>query len=324
MKYGIFEAIGNTSMIKIDIDGQPLRLKLECMNPFGSMKDRAASFVLNTLLQSGTICINTTIVESSSGNFAIALSGVCAALNLKCICVVDNNLTEANRQIIEQYGGQIHKVDTPKKEQSYQEKRIKTVKQLLFSNSNTYWTNQYDNELIVQSYFSLGEEILTQCPEMERIYIPVSTCGTIAGISTLIKKHNPNIEIIAVDSFGSQIFGERIGRNRFTGMGSRITPGNLKNAIIDQIVRVSDYDCLINCHDLLKKGIFAGASSGAVIAAIRKTNGFGNNTVALFPDRGDRYLGNLYNLNWIENNLSKLKEEHETIYQQLSKQCKIG
>lgn len=74
----------------------------------------------------------------------------------------------------------------------------------------------------------------------------------------------------------------------------------------------------------LNKGIFAGASSGAVIAAIKKTNGFGNNTVALFPDRGDRYLGNLYNLNWIENNLSKLKEEHKTICQHLSKQCEIG
>ena len=74
------------------------------------------------------------------------------------------------------------------------------------TNNNMYWTNQYNNRLIQESYFSLAEEILSQYPQTETIYIPVSTCGTISGVSTWIKKQNPQIEIIAVDSYGSQIF----------------------------------------------------------------------------------------------------------------------
>lgn len=314
MKCGILGAIGNTPMIKTVIDGHSIMLKLECMNPFGSMKDRAAFFTLKTLLDNGTISSDTTIVESSSGNFAIALSGVCAALGIKCICVVDNNLTKTNRRIIEQYGSHIHQVDTPEKDQSFQEKRIEVVNQILCSNKNTYWTNQYNNELIQQAYFTLAQEILAQCPKVKRIYIPVSTCGTIAGVSLWLKEHKPDVEIIAVDSYGSQIFGERISRNRFTGMGSRIKPGNLKNAIIDRVVRVSDYECVSNCKSLIEEGIFVGASSGAVIAAIKKTKGFGNETVALLPDRGDRYLDNLYNEKWITDNMPQLLKEAQDIF----------
>ena len=172
-----------------------------------------------------------------------------------------------------------------------------------------YWTNQYNNRLIQESYFSLAEEILSQYPQTETIYIPVSTCGTISGVSTWIKKQNPQIEIIAVDSYGSQIFGERIARNRFTGMGSRIKPGNLGNAIIDKVVRVSDLECIINCHKLLEQCLFIGASSGAVLAAINKTKEFNRNIVAIFPDRGDRYLDNLYNNEWLKENMPQLMSE---------------
>ena len=313
MKSGILEIIGNTPMVEVSIGCHKFMAKLECMNPFGSMKDRAASFALNKALKMGIINYNTEIVESSSGNFAIALSGVCAALGMDCTCVVDNNLTRTNRQIIEQYGSQIIEVDTPEKNQSYQEKRIETVKKILASNDNTYWTNQYNNQLIQESYFSLAEEILLQSPNVEQIYIPVSTCGTISGISILVKRFKPNVEIIAVDSYGSQIFGERITRNRFTGMGSRIKPGNLNSAIIDKVIRVTDYECIKECNFLMEQGLFVGASSGAVVAAIKKNQGYRKNTVAIFPDRGDRYLDNLYNKKWVEEMLPELLNEQQIV-----------
>lgn len=311
MESGILKSIGNTPMVELDIEGNKIMAKLEYMNPFGSMKDRAAYTVLKSLLKSGFINNDTTIIESSSGNFAIALSGVCAALKMNCICVVDSNLTETNRQIIEKYGGKILQVTISEKNQSNQEKRIETVKQFISLNKNTYWTNQYNNQLIQEAYFTLAKEILEQCPQVECIYIPVSTCGTIAGISFWIKEHKPNVEIIAVDSYGSQIFGERITRNRFTGMGSRVIPGNLNNAIIDKIVRVTDYECILNCQSLLEQGFFTGASSGAVIEAIKKTKGYTKNVVTIFPDRGDRYLDNLYSEKWINEHLPELlHEEH--------------
>lgn len=138
MKSSIFEIIGNTPMVKLKVI---LMAKLECLNIFGSMKDRAVSYVLKTLFEKSVINRDTAIIESSSGNFAIALSGICAAMNINCIYVVDNNLTNINKQIIEQYGSKIIRVDTPEKNQSYQEKRIETVKQIISLNSNTYWTN---------------------------------------------------------------------------------------------------------------------------------------------------------------------------------------
>lgn len=313
MDQGILKAIGNTPMVRVDIDRYAIMAKMENMNPFGSMKDRAAYYTINRLLENGQINKNTTMIESSSGNFAIALSGVCAALNMKCICVVDNNLTNTNRKIIENYGSSILQVTIKEKNQSNQEKRIQTVKQYIVSNENTYWTNQYNNKMIQESYVALAEEILSQYPQVEKIYIPVSTCGTIAGISSWIKKQKSDVKIIAVDSYGSQIFGKRVARNRFTGMGSRVIPGNLKNAIIDKIVKVTDYECIINCNFLLKQGIFVGASSGAVIAAIRKTGDCNKHVVAIFPDRGDRYLDNLYNQEWIDNNLHELLVEEQLL-----------
>lgn len=313
MKPGILNAIGNTPMVEVCIEDTHFMAKLECMNPFGSMKDRAAKFTLNALMDSNLITSGTTIVESSSGNFAIALSGVCAAMKLKCLCVVDSNITNTNLQIIKQFGSDVHKIDTPEKNQSYQEKRIETVKKILYSNKNMYWTNQYDNCLIQKSYTSLADEILKQYPQSEVIYIPVSTCGTISGISSRVKQLKPEIEIVAVDSYGSQIFGERITRNRFTGMGSRIKPGNLDGTIIDRIIRVSDLECINCCYDLLKQGIFVGASSGATVAAIKKIKGYKKNAVAIFPDRGDRYLENLYNEKWINDNWIQLIYEERTI-----------
>lgn len=313
MKNSILNSIGNTPMVEINIDGYRFMAKMECMNPFGSMKDRAAFTVLKNLLDIHTINQDTTVIESSSGNFAIALSGVCATMNMKCICVVDNNITRTNQQIIEQYGSKIIKIGTPEKDQSNQEKRIETVNQILKSHKNIYWTNQYDNSLIQESYFNLAKEILTQCPNVEQIFIPVSTCGTIAGVSTWIKKHKSDVKIIAVDSYGSKIFGNRITRNRFTGIGSIIKPGNLKNALIDKVIRVTDYECLLNCHSLIKQGLLVGASSGAVVAAIKKSKGSHKNIIAIFPDRGDRYLNNLFCQDWIDKNLSELLKEEDII-----------
>lgn len=141
MDLGILKAIGNTPMVEVSVGDTHLMAKLECMNPFGSMKDRAAKSTLLSLLCTNTINKDTTIVESSSGNFAIALSGVCSALGLKCLCVVDSNITNANLQIIKQFGSTIHQIDIPEKNQSNQEKRIETVKKLLQTNNNMYWTN---------------------------------------------------------------------------------------------------------------------------------------------------------------------------------------
>lgn len=303
---GILDTIGRTPMVALEIEGCRFMAKLEYANLFGSMKDRAARNVILTLLNQGTIDMSTTIIESSSGNFAIALSAVCSILGLKCICVVDSFLTKVNQCIIEQYGANLVWIDQPNTNQSYQEKRIETVQKIMGTQENVHWTNQYDNVLMQEAYFPLAEEILCQHPQTEYIFVPVSTCGTVAGISTWTKRYASHVKVIAVDTCGSKIFKCGDGDSLFPGMGSGFKPGNLRNANISDFVIISDYECATNCWLLVKQGVFAGASSGCVVAAIRKVAADNKNVVAIFPDRGDRYLDNLYNDKWCKKYLSEL------------------
>ena len=306
---GINMAIGHTPMIEVETLTCCFMAKMESLNPFGSMKDRAAIYVIEKLLKCGEIDKNTTIIESSSGNFAIALSATCKALGMKAVCVVDPYLTTMNRQILEQYGAELIWANISDANNSYQADRIRIVKNYLTKHKNSYWTNQYDNILIQQAYFSLAEEISTQCPNVEYIYIPVSTCATLAGISIWFKQKRPQVKIIAVDVKGAQIFGQSIGHCHFPGMGSRVKPGNLKNAKIDDVVIVSDYECLTKCHALLEQGVFVGASSGGITAAIEKTKRDSitrESIVGIFPDRGDRYLDNIYDKDWCSCNITQL------------------
>ena len=125
MIQGILKSIGNTPMVNVYIDGCIIKAKLEYLNPFGSMKDRAALGVINNNYDYGFINDKTTIIESSSGNFAIALSGVCASMNLNCICVVDNNITPSNKKIIEQYGSKLICVNTREKNNHFKNVELK-------------------------------------------------------------------------------------------------------------------------------------------------------------------------------------------------------
>ena len=301
----ILDGIGNTPITHIQIDNNfGFYAKLEGMNPFGSMKDRAAYYVLINKTRDGTISKETKIIESSSGNFGIALSAICQILGYKIICVIDPNIIEINKRIMELYGAELKLIEDTDKNGTYQKARIDYVQKYIKEHTNVYWTNQYNNELIVQSYFSLAKEIITQVPNVTHLYVPVSTCGTIAGLSTYLKGINNEIKIIAVDVEGSKIFNKNsMAHCYFPGMGSGVVPENLSRARIDSTVIVSDNDCIENCRYLIKHGVLCGASSGGVVAAIRKNilnHSADDVIVGVFPDRGERYINNLYNENWCQ------------------------
>ncbi len=303
MNKNILECIGNTPVTHVRIGEHfGFYAKLEGMNPFGSMKDRAAYYLLMNKIKDGTITSDTQIIESSSGNFGIALSATGKALGKKVICVIDPKIMDVNKKILELYGAELKTVYEMDCNGTYQKSRIEFVKSYIKKHPNTYWTNQYNNELIIQSYFQLAKEILSQVPNLTHIYIPISTCGTIAGISTYLKSMNKNINIIAVDVEGSRIYNANSTHNcYFPGMGSGIVPKNYSKAIIDDVVIISDSDCAITCRELLNQGILCGASSGGVTAAIKKSlpkHSINDVVVGVFPDRGERYLSNLYNDEW--------------------------
>lgn len=298
----IEKAIGNTPMIPLSTN---IYAKMEGTNLFGSAKDRAANYILTDLLKKKQIDKSTKIIESSSGNFAIALAGVCRVLGMNFTCVIDPLLNPVNKSILECLNANFVLVTKPDENNNYSKSRISMIQEIIDKDENIYWINQYDNSIIPSAYYSLGKEILCQVPNVSYIFVPVSTCGTIAGISHIVKNYNSTIKIIAVDLDCSNIFYPAITKQHIPGMGLFRKPENLNQAKIDEVVIVSELDSIKECHCLLNKGIFVGVSSGATLCAIKKyfRKMYPQEIiVAVFPDRGERYIKTAYNNDWCKKN----------------------
>ena len=300
----ITDMIGNTPLLKID-NKIKYYAKVEGCNLFGSVKDRAAKHLIENAYRDGVIDRDTMIIESSSGNFGIALAGMCKIKGNSFICVVDPNITNTNRKIIELLGAQIIVANRADRNGSYVQNRIQIVKNYITRNAKVYWTNQYENEYVWKAYFTLGEELCEELGKIDYLFVAVRTCGTLAGTSQKIKKEFPACKIIAVDVAGSQIFEQRSQKRHISGIGSGLVPLNLLSAKYDDYIIVEEKDAILECNNLLSKGIFVGASSGAVAYAIQNYKGYLDDfdrkkVVGIFPDRGERYLDTIYNKEWYD------------------------
>jgi 2,3-diaminopropionate biosynthesis protein SbnA len=304
----ILEKVGNTPLISVKMDERiDLFVKLETYNPTGSVKDRAASYILRKLLDTGGISHSTTIIESTSGNFGVALSAFCRYFGLRFIAVVDPNITSMNEMLIRSNGAEIIKVTEPDQHGGYLLTRIAKIKDLQREIEDCYWINQYENPLNARAYYeSLGRELCFQIEEIDYVFLGVSSGGTITGVSQKIKENFPEAKIVAVDVEGSLIFSG-ISRKRFIpGIGSSMVPAILRDAIIDDVVITDETHSIAACHELLEKhSLFVGGSSGSALAGIRKfflKKGVTKpvNVVTVFPDRGERYFDTIYNKVWCD------------------------
>lgn len=308
----ILNTIGNTPLVKV-YDTDELWVKLEGRNPFGSVKDRAAQYVICKGIRDGVINKDTEVIESSSGNFAIALAGVCKVMGIKFTCVIDPLISEVNRKILCVYGANIIESHTPDKNGNYVQDRIRIVKNNIQSRDNMFWPNQYDNPIICEAYEkTIGSEIST-LEKLDYLFVAVSTCGTISGISKAVKKEHPETQIIAVDVEGSHIFRSTNSKKYINGMGASFTPPNLHRAQIDDYIIVDTKECIEGCEALLRKGILVGPSSGAVLSAFNKAKREKklkekSVSVAVFPDRGSRYLDTIYDSKWQKEILALIDE----------------
>jgi N-(2-amino-2-carboxyethyl)-L-glutamate synthase len=321
MLANILSKVGNTPLVHLKFDeNQNVKIfaKLEYYNPTGSVKDRAACYILNRALNEGIINKDTVVIESSSGNFGVALSAYTRMHGLKFICVIDDNILPVNEMLIKLQGAQVIKITERDEYGGFLLNRIRTIKTLLEERPNLYWVNQYGNPLNAQAYFgSLGKEICLEAPrqKVDYVFLGVSSGGTITGVSRKIKSEQPNAKIIAVDIYGSIIFGDAPRKRFIPGIGSSLRPQIIEQAIIDEVVLVSEYETILCCKELLEKhNLYAGGSSGSVYAAIKKY--FRNkditepvNVMCVFADRGERYIETIYNDAWSE----KIRQ-HELTY----------
>lgn len=312
----ILEAVGGTPIVRMsqlfEDSGLEVYGKLEALNPGGSIKDRAAYNILTHALAAGVITHDSTIVESSSGNFAIGLAQVCAYLRLRLICVVDIKTTAQNIRIIEAYGARVDLVSEPDPESGeYLMARLKRVQNILNSVPGGFWPNQYANaDNSGAHYGSTMPEIAASLGEdIDFVVLATSTCGTLRGCADYIHDRGMKTKVVAVDAMGSVIFGRPSGKRLLPGHGAGIVPTLFKPDLADIVVHVSDLDCVLGCRRLVQQeAILAGASSGGIISAIERLIGDGvmapgQRCVAILADRGERYMDTVYSDAWVQEKL---------------------
>ena len=217
--------VGNTPLLKsnsvLDVN---FYVKYEGINPSGSVKDRAACYLLNKILNNGEINRDTTIIESSSGNFGIALATYCKNIGMKCTIVIDPNILEINEFLITSLATKVVKVKDRDKTGGFLLTRVQYIKDVLEQNDNYYWANQYGNPYIAEAYQNtLGKEICDDV-EVDYVFLGVSSGGTITGVSKAVKEQYPNAKVIAVDTVGSVIFGNAPKKRYIPGIGSSMLP----------------------------------------------------------------------------------------------------
>jgi N-(2-amino-2-carboxyethyl)-L-glutamate synthase len=294
-----------TPHVPLAMKGMDLFAKLEYANPVGSIKDRAAYWILRRAAERGDICKETTVIESSSGNFAAALAAFTHLVGLRFIPVIDPNISGAYESFLRRLCPTVVKVTDRDDTGGYLKTRLEKVKELCATVPNAYWTNQYANLDAMEAHYELtAAEICADFDSLDYVFIGVSTAGTIAGVSRRLKKQYPRIQIIAVDAEGSAIFGDAPRKRHIPGVGSSIVPPLLSHAKIDDVVLVSERETVQACEELLAShGLFVGGSSGTAFAAIKKyapkMPPYTHPTVLfLCADRGTAYLDTVFDPTW--------------------------
>jgi len=294
-----------TPYVPLCMEGMNLFAKLEYVNPVGSIKDRAAYWILKRAAERGEICEGTTVIESSSGNFASALAAFTHLLGLRFIPVIDPNISATCESFLRRMCPTVVKVEDRDDTGGFLKTRLEMVKHLCATTPNAYWTNQYGNLDAMEAHYELtAREICTDFDSLDFVFIGVSTAGTIAGVSRRLKERFPRIRVIAVDTEGSVIFGSAPRKRHIPGIGSSIVPQLLSHAEIDDVVLISERQTVEGCQELLTShGLFVGGSSGTAFAAIKRhaarMAGARRPTVLfLCADRGTPYLDTVFNPAW--------------------------
>jgi N-(2-amino-2-carboxyethyl)-L-glutamate synthase len=296
-----------TPHVPLAMPGMQLFAKLEYVNPVGSIKDRPAYWILKRAAERGDICDETTVIESSSGNFASALAAFTRLVGLRFIPVIDPNISPTYEAFLRRVCTKVVKVEHRDDTGGFLKTRLQMVQHLCATTPHAYWTNQYDNPDAFEAHYELtAGEICAEFASLDYAFIGVSTGGTIAGVSRRLKERYPNVRIIAVDTQGSVIFGGTPKKRHIPGVGSSIVPPLVSQASIDDVVQIPERETVAACRELLlEHGLFAGGSSGTAFAAVKRyaarIAGWGRRcptVLFLCADRGTPYLDTVFDANW--------------------------
>ncbi len=318
MKNNILETIGNTPLVRLNKIGVDLRasiwVKVEYMNPGGSVKDRIATFIIEEAERSGKLKPGGTIVEATSGNTGTGLAMVAAVRGYKCIFVMPDKMSQEKIDHLRGYGTRVIVTPTnvdPEDPRSY----YKVARRMVEETPNAFLANQYHNMSNPEAHYkTTGPEIWQQTGHQIGVFVAgLGTGGTISGVGRYLKEQNPNVKVIGADPIGSilsDLFHGNSGAIAqpyvVEGVGEDFKPTTLSFDYIDEIFQVTDKESFLMARRLAREeGIFVGGSCGTAIAGALKYAQAADREemiVVLLPDSGLTYLSKLYNDEWMSAN----------------------
>lgn len=295
----IFETLGNTPLLQITGTGKNadtkarVLVKLEYANPSGSVKDRAAYYMLHEAVKSGKVNKDTIIIEPTSGNTGIALAAYAASKGIKIILTMPESMTVERRNILKAYGAEVVLTEAVNGMRG----AIEKAQELAAAYKNSFIPSQFDNEANVKAHYeTTGPEIWNDTDGKVDVFVAgVGTGGTITGTGRYLKEKNPDIKVVAVEPSDSAVLsGKSAGAHKIQGIGAGFVPKILDTQIYDSIITVDNGDAFLQAGKLAKnEGVLVGISSGAVLHAALKladSDEYADKTiVALLADGGDRY-----------------------------------
>ncbi|WP_026710606.1 pyridoxal-phosphate dependent enzyme [Flavobacterium filum] len=313
----ILETIGNTPLVRINKLTAELNClvlaKVETFNPGNSVKDRMAIKMIEDAEADGRLQPGGTIIEGTSGNTGMGLALGAIVKGYKLICVITDKQSKEKMDILRAVGAKVIVCPTdvePDDPRSY----YSVSKRLGTEIPNSWYVNQYDNPSnAIAHYEQTGPEIWEQTQgKVTHFVVGVGTGGTISGVAKYLKEHNPNVKIWGVDTYGSVfkkyhetgIFDENEIYSYITeGIGEDILPKNVDFSLIDGFTKVTDKDAAVYTRKLaLEEGIFVGNSAGSAIKGVLQLKEHfkpEDVVVVLFHDSGSRYVGKMFNDDWM-------------------------
>ncbi|PSO49212.1 MAG: cysteine synthase A [Cyanobacteria bacterium SW_9_44_58] len=314
VKQGFVGTVGNTPLIRLnrlsDETGCEILGKAEFLNPGGSVKDRAALYIVKDAEEKEMLKPGGTVVEGTAGNTGIGLTHICNAKGYKCLIIIPETQSQEKIDALRTLGAEVRTVPAvPYRDPN---NYIKVSGRIAEETENAIWANQFDNVANRRGHYeTTGPEIWRQTDGQINAWVAsTGTGGTYAGASMFFKEVNPDIKCIVADPTGSGLYSY-IKTGEISTEGSSVTEGignsritaNMQGAPADDAIRIDDPTCIKMIYELLhKEGLFMGGSVGINVAAaysLAKDLGPGHTIVTVLCDSGTRYQSRLYNKEWL-------------------------
>lgn len=314
IKDGFVETVGNTPLIRLrkfsQETGCEILGKAEFLNPGGSVKDRAALYIIKEAEEKGLLKPGGTVVEGTAGNTGIGLAHICNAKGYKCLIVIPDTQSQEKIDALRTLGAEVRTV--PAVPYTNPNNYVKLSGRLAAEMENAIWANQFDNLANRRSHYeTTGPEIWEQTDGKVDAWVTATgTGGTLAGVAMYLKEKNPAIKNVLADPMGSALYSyiktgetKTEGNSITEGIGNSRVTANMEGAPIDDAIQIEDPECVRVVYRLLKEeGLFLGGSTGINVAAavaLAKQLGPGHTIVTILCDSGARYQSRLFNREWL-------------------------